>query len=317
MNNFPQVSVVCSAFNAGDTLINSLESVLSQEGVDFEVVVVNDGSTDDTLRLLRRFAAKDDRIRVLDQENRGLTRALISGCEVANGRYIARLDADDLCLPGRLKKQCQLLDKNSDVVFVSCWSQAIGPQNETLFETQRPADSSKATHALLFERQGPTAHGSVMFRKSTYEMVGGYRPEFYFAQDSDLWLRLGEVGKLAYVPEVLYSFRISPTGVSSKFREVQHALGELAHACRNARLNGDQELPFLAQAKTMRPGLAKPVKSDPVAGNYFIGRCLSRRGDLRAARYLAKVLVRRPWQIGAWFGLIECLGPRGSQTEAK
>lgn len=311
----PHVSIVCSAYNAGVTLRATLESALSQDGVTLELIVVNDGSTDGTAQILDGYAAADPRVHVIHKQNEGLTKALIVGCEAARGQYVARLDTDDICLPGRLRKQAALLDLDPELSFVSCWTRSVGPGDEPLYEICRSPEPNEATRGLRDSRLGPPHHGSVMFRKDLYKQVGGYRTEFYFAQDSDLWLRLVEVGKFACVPEFLYQFRVDPASISSKYRSVQHALGELGHACRVSRNCGESEAPILEQARMLRPGLATPVKPDPVAGDYFIGRCLLKRRDARASRYLFRVISRRPWMVGAWIGIIlsfikQYTGPR-------
>jgi glycosyltransferase involved in cell wall biosynthesis len=293
-------------------LRRSLESVLGQEAVDFELIVVDDGSTDRTPSILSDMAATDQRVRVLRQENRGLTQALMLGCSHARGEFIARHDADDVSLPGRLSKQLVLLRSCPRVSFVSCWARALGPQDEVLFETTRPSDSRQATELLRGQRQGPCGHGSVMFRRSDYERVGGYRREFYFAQDTDLWLRLSEVGELAYVPETLYVYRVATCAISSSYRSVQHTLGDLSDLCAKARQNGESEDVLLSQAASMRPARKGSSVPDPLAGDYFVGRCLVRRGDPRARRYLWKVLEKRPWSVGAWLGVCQTMFFRGS-----
>jgi glycosyltransferase involved in cell wall biosynthesis len=301
----PAVSVVTSVFNGGRSLRASLGSVLRQQGIDFEVIVVDDGSTDDSPAVLEELAHSHAHLRILRQQNQGLTRALVHGCARARGRWIARHDSDDLSLPGRLANQARLLEANPHLSMVSCWAQALGPEDEPLYDIQRPAHSEVATDLLLHQRQGPPHHGSVMFCKGAYEQVGGYRPEFYFSQDSDLWLRLGEVGQIGYVPEVLYRFRVTEGSISSRYREVQHRLGELAHACRAARRAGTSEEGLLTQAAALRPESVVSLRADPLAGAYFIGRCLLRRRDPRARRYLRKVLRRRPWRLGAWVGFLQ------------
>ncbi len=301
----PEVSVVVSVYNGQTHVRASLESVLEQEGVNLELIVVDDGSTDATPTILRVLAAKDGRVRLIHQENRGLTQALIVGCSLARAEFIARHDADDVSLPRRLARQLDLLRSNQHVSFVSCWSQALGPEDEVLFETKRPADPRQATALLRSERQGPAAHGSVMFRRAAYERVGGYRSEFYYAQDSDLWLRLSEKGQIAYVPETLYAYRVSPTAISSSYRAVQHASGELGHLCQKARAAGQSEERLLGQAALFRPSERNSCRKDAAAGDYFIGRCLISRGDRRARRYLWNVLQKRPWSLGAWLGVCQ------------
>lgn len=303
----PEVSVVVSVYNGEDHLRVSLDSILSQEGVDLELVVVDDGSTDATLSILSEIATADQRVKVVHQENRGLTQALIQGCAHARGEFIARHDSDDLSLPGRLSKQIAFLRACPHVSFVSCWALALGPEDEVLFEIKRPADESEATELLRTHRQGPCGHGSVMFRRAAYESVGGYRHQFYYAQDADLWLRLSEVGVLAYIPETLYAYRVSPNTISSRYRAVQQALGELGHLCRRARESGEAEEAILSQAALLRPAVRGSALPDVLAGDYFIGRCLISRRDPRARRYLWNVLKKRPWSLGAWLGLVHTL----------
>ena len=115
----PVVSVVISVFNAGALLPQAMRSVLDQEGVDFEIVVVDDGSTDGSGEALDRYAREDPRVRVLHQENAGLTKALIRGCSQARGELIARQDVDDVSLPGRLEKQARLLRSDPSLAMVS------------------------------------------------------------------------------------------------------------------------------------------------------------------------------------------------------
>ncbi len=105
----PDVSVVMSAYNGSRDLAKSVDSILCQEGVNFEFIIVNDGSTDESPRLLEQYAAKDARVRVIHQENRGLTKALIRGCAEARGEFIARQDVGDLSLPGRLANELKLI----------------------------------------------------------------------------------------------------------------------------------------------------------------------------------------------------------------
>jgi glycosyltransferase involved in cell wall biosynthesis len=300
----PLVSVVTSVYNGGLNLRPSLESVLNQQGVDFELLAVNDGSTDDSPALLEELARRDPRVQVLQQPNQGLTRALMRGCAEARGEFIARHDADDLSLPGRLERQARRLQSDPSLSMVSCWAKALGPENELLWELCRTTEPAAATERLLHHYEGPPHHGSVMFRKSCYERVGGYRAEFYFAQDSDLWLRLGEVGRLAYEQAFLYTFRIGESSISSTWRTVQHELGELAHACQAARRLGKSETEWLQRAAALRPGLVPRAKPDPAAGAYFIGRCLLARNNPQARRYLWEVVRQQPWKLGAWMGLL-------------
>ena len=143
------VSVVISVYNGADLLRESVDSVLSQEGIHFELIVVNDGSTDSTAAILADYASNDPRVRVLTQANRGLTRALIAGCASARGTYIARLDCGDVCLPGRLAMQAAVLDAHPGCAFVSCWTEFCGPNGEYLYTAKGSRASAERPVEIL------------------------------------------------------------------------------------------------------------------------------------------------------------------------
>jgi GT2 family glycosyltransferase len=300
-----KVSVVMSVFNGERHLHAALDSILDQKGLAFEFVVVDDGSTDGTPDILNRYARADPRIRVLRQENAGLTKALIRGCREAKGEFIARQDVDDLSLPGRLARQQALLAADPSLAMVSCGVGHIGPAEEHLFDHAGSSDADKATLDLLDNFCGPV-HGSVMFRRSAYEMSGGYRWQFYFAQDSDLWLRIAEIGRIAYLPERLYLYRITESSIGSRWGVTQARLGNLSHVCRRARSQGLSEDQTLAAAQLLRPGLIPPAQSDPkgAAGLWFLSRCLLSKADRRGLKYASRYVARRPLDAKGWLSLV-------------
>ena len=301
----PDVSVVVGVRDGAATgLRASLESILSQSGVSLELIVVDDGSDDDTPAILHDMAKADPRIVPLRQEPGGLTLALMRGCSVARAQTIARHDADDRSLPGRLAAQLELLDTGRELAFVSSWTRALGPADEVLWESRPPAEPERATRMLVEGELGPPGHGSVMMRRAAYERAGGYREHFYLGQDGDLWLRLAEQGGYAVVPRVLYEYRVSPHSLSSRRRGLQVEYGRLARACRAARLNGRSEGGILAEAAQLKQRLPSAAPDAPWRGPYFIGRCLTRRRDPRALRYLALALRLGPVQPRAWLALL-------------
>src|SRR5262249_54997199 len=154
-----------------------------QEGVAFEFIVIDDGSTDGSSDILEEYAALDPRLRVVHQENRGLTRSLITGCSMARGKYIARQDSDDVSFPDRLRRLAVEMDCNPDAVVVASPSAMLGPRGEFLF--------NRYSEAAPVDLETETfCHGSLMFRRDAYERCGGYRAEFRAAQDVDLQFRL-------------------------------------------------------------------------------------------------------------------------------
>ncbi len=287
-------------------LRDSIESILTQLHPDFEFIVVNDGSTDRTQHILRLCAGQDARVRILEQENQGLTRSLIRGCLAARGKYIARQDADDLSTPDRIVKLAQLLEVDPGLVFASSWAEWIGPEDELLWEMRRPSRSEEATRQLLHEGIGPPAHGSAMFRKESYQAAGGYREEFYYGQDSDLWLRLGQLGRLGYVQETLYRWRFNLSGITVTNRTLQRRFGKIGQECHAARMRGESDRVFLREAD----GLRRQILSGAVtrtsdrkltaAANYFVGSRLAQRGDHRSREYLLRTTRANPLNWRAW-----------------
>ncbi len=173
----PQVSVVMSVYNGAATLTGTMDSFLAQEGVTFEFIVVNDGSTDGGGAILNDYARRDSRVRVIHQENTGLTRALIRGCAEARGQYIARQDAGgDVSLPGRLARQFAFLESNPTVALTSCGTRFVGPEGEFLYEMVQQGDElQRGLEQLRIDQiRGPSHHGSTMFRRAAYQCVGGY-----------------------------------------------------------------------------------------------------------------------------------------------
>jgi len=298
----PVVSVVMGVYNGVEHLQQTLASILSQEGCDLEFVVVDDGSTDDSGRILDEWAVRDVRLHVIHQENTGLTRALIRGCAAARGEFIARQDAGDVSLPGRLAAQCAYLEKNPDTVMVASGTRFVGPENEPLYEIQRVGDELGKGLSNLDVRtiQGPSHHGSAMFRRSAYAKTGGYRPAFIVAQDIDLWLRLSEHGKLWGLSEVHYLARLAANSISGRRRADQMRAGVLAIECARLRRSGQSD-------QVRMEAEAFPAARTGGASNrlemsrfyYFIGACLRKSDPSAAWRYFRRAVRENPLFIKA------------------
>lgn len=292
----PDVSVVMGVHDAAPYLAETVDSILSQEGPRLELVVVDDGSRDGSREILRGYAERDSRVHLVEQENQGLTRALIRGCGMVRAEYVARQDAADVSRPGRLAAQSAALDADPALAFVSCWTDLCGPEWEFLYtrrgsgRAEHPLDAvgSRDGRAMLLD--APTHHGSVMFRKRAYDHVGGYREAFFLAQDRDLWYRLAEEGRLQVLPRPLYAARVLPASRTSTHREIQLRLGRLALRALELRQQGRSEEEAVNEARGLRPD-AVPDDSSRAAAYYFVGEALRRNGDGRAIAYFRKALA--------------------------
>jgi len=258
--------------------------------------------------LLDAWAAREPRMRVIHQPNQGLTRALMLGCREARGEFIARQDVGDASLPGRLAAQAELLRTQPSLVFVACRHELVGPCCEPLGvapgHEAAPAEGLRNRDGRVLPNP---AHGSVMFRKSAYVAAGGYRPEFYFAQDVDLWSRLIVQGDFDYVPQPLYQVKVDLHGISAHHREAQQRLRALVAEGAALRRAGGSEAEMLQRAARIRPAAKQAVRSRAKAPStsaaYFVGSCLARQRDARAKGYLLQVLRHKPWHLKSWLKL--------------
>jgi glycosyltransferase involved in cell wall biosynthesis len=244
----PAVSVLMGAYNAERTIRAAIESILTQTFADFEFIIVNDGSTDSTSAVLGEYAEFDGRVRVIEQANQGLTRSLIAGASRARGRYIARQDADDVSMPRRLQKQVEVLDAQADSVLVTSWVEDLSPEGVCCAVHKKLQHAVKMPSGASISMVGIAAHGSVMMRRESFEHVGGYRACFYYAQDSDLWLRLSREGRFSVVPEVLYRRVIGMGSISSRYRQAQSRFCELAQESFRATHAGTSDEQMVAAA---------------------------------------------------------------------
>ena len=303
----PEVSVVMGVYNGAEYLHESLESILGQEGVDIELIIVNDGSTDESQKILEEYAMKYKCIRLVNQENQGLTRSLIKGCDMARGEYIARQDADDVSLPGRFSRQSECLRNYKEITLVSCWTIFTGPKGEEMYRIERHETPEEATRKLhvqdINKIQGVSGHGSTMFRRNDYFHVGGYRKQFYFAQDLDLWLRLTDSGLLSFIPEFYYKVRFTVGCISTAHHKHQIDLTKIMIDLTEIRKQNGDETDLLKKAESVKPKRKSTSSRDKAKGFYFIGKCLMDNNDRRGMKYLFKSAMTNPLMLRSWTNL--------------
>ncbi len=217
----PAVTVLMAVYNGERTLGPALESILGQSCGDFEFLVVEDRSTDGSRELLERYAKQDRRLRILpNPENLGLTRSLQRGLEAARGRCLARLDADDLALPGRLEAQLTLLAARPEVGLVGGGIRVVGTGGKLLREWFPPTEDAALRLELLVKNHA-FAHSAVMFRRESALAAGGYDQAFRYAQDYDLWCRLSAQARLASLPELVVERLAGAEAISVLHRQEQ------------------------------------------------------------------------------------------------
>jgi hypothetical protein len=212
----PLVSVVLPVLNGADTIGAAVESVLAQTLTDFELIVIDDGSTDDTAAVLAGI--HDERLRVSTHpECRGLTASLRSGVEMATSGLIARMDADDVAYPDRFALEYGLFRASPQVGLVATAYSALDDDGTAVRYVGVPPDHASVALWLLFGCC--LAHPTVMFRRDIYRLVGGYREDEFPADDYGLWLRMVDVTQVATVPSSQLMYRSSRTGVSAVYAD--------------------------------------------------------------------------------------------------
>jgi len=211
-NTSPRVSVLMTCFNAGSTIESSARSIISQTFTDWELVVVDNCSTDNSLVVVQNLNDKRIQIIALDA-NRGRTPALKVALEAARGEFIAILDADDVSDPQRLQLQTEFLDKNKSVVVVGSWYRNINSASELISEVQTPTRSIDVVRRLASDN--PIVNSSAMFRAESARTVGGYDQRYLYAQDFALWLALATIGELAILPKFLVDIRRVQSSLSA------------------------------------------------------------------------------------------------------
>jgi glycosyltransferase involved in cell wall biosynthesis len=203
----PEVSVILAAYNAEKYLVEAVQSILDQTFRDFELLLFDDGSKDSTPQIVKDLAAKDPRVVPISRPNKGLTPTLNEGIARATGTFLARMDADDVALPQRFEQQVKYLREHPECVCVGSRVTTIDPLGSPLKDTDHKLTHEEIDADLLKGIGWSIVHPVAMMRADAVRKVGGYREQFKTSQDLDLFLRLGEVGRLANLPAPLLKYR--------------------------------------------------------------------------------------------------------------
>ena len=214
----PKVSIIMSVFNGEKYLESAVNSILRQSFLDFEFIIINDGSTDNTEKILKRFT--DKRLKIINNKtNIGLTASLNKAIKQARGEFIARMDADDISLPFRLEYQVKFLEENPDIALVGSSYYICDEKNKIQSIVEVLTEPEKLKQEL--KKQNWFGHGTVMFRKNIIDNIGAYDESYKYAQDYELWLRIANKFKVANIKEPLYIWRRTKENISSKKEEEQ------------------------------------------------------------------------------------------------
>lgn len=235
------ITVLMTCYNAEYWLDETIQSVLNQSFRNFEFVIINDGSIDKTLDIILSYARKDSRITVLDKQNTGLTESLNFGLRASRGKWIARLDADDLCEPNRLEVQYNYILSRPNLVLIGSNFYEIDFEG-ALVKNQTYPNNHKNLVRNLERHKRFFPHSSAFFRRDIALNIGGYNTRFQRSQDHDLWLRLSRKGQIGSIGKSLVKIRKHNCQISHE----EHGLKQLCYdyastVCHFLRNNGIED----------------------------------------------------------------------------
>jgi glycosyltransferase involved in cell wall biosynthesis len=207
MNN-PKISVIMLAYNSSKYISESIKSVINDPFKNLELLIVYDNSTDNTEEIINDFSRIDDRIKIIHNENKkGIVGAANTGLKYSKGEYIARLDSDDINLPGRFLKELEFLDKNKDFGLVGGGYRQINSEGKFLKNVWIPGAEPEKINAILFF-ENYFVQSSVMLRKSILNETGCYDENIVSTEDYNLWVRISEKSKVWNFSEIFIYYRV-------------------------------------------------------------------------------------------------------------
>ena len=317
----PRVTVVMAVYNAAEFLREAVASVLAQTYHDFELIVVDDSSRDDSLAILQSF--DDPRIRIIRHHtNVGAGLSRNDGLAAARGELVAIMDADDVCAPTRLGRQVAFLDENPLVGLVGCGIyDNIDASGAVLYTSYLPQDNETIQRTLL--ERWCFLHPSIMFRRALYESVGGYRKAFEVAEDHDFILRILEHCQAHNLYERLVSYRLNPKGLSVIGHQYINELGDAAMRLARRRRSGQSEdldaemagwleLKGRLEAPSRLARIAQKWRDSLYAANRYYGfgcRELCAGHLERARRCFVQSLRTNALFVKSWIGVALSLMP--------
>ena len=298
MSPGPLVSVVLPVHNGAPFLHAAIESLLQQTFSSLEIVVVDDGSDDGSLGIAQKFAASDPRVTVLALAHGGMAHALNAGVAASRGRYIARMDADDISYPDRLRKQVDFLEANPECVLVGCAIEVMDESGAPVGFLYYDGEHHAIVDNLLNGRSG-IAHPTVVVRREALLAAGGYDAALYPSEDFGLWLRMCEHGDLRNLQEPLLRYRRHDQAVSIRDHNAQVTMtAAIVTKARKAR-----------GLRLLRTRKAR--QSSPQARYHFdcARLALSAGRRLRAVRHASSSIARDLLWIEAYMAFAACFFP--------
>lgn len=296
----PFFSVIIPVFNAARFLLEALESVSAQTFGDFEIIAIDDGSSDDSSRIIEAHAKRDDRVVTRSRQSQGVAATRNEGVHLATGRYVAFMDADDVAVPRRLELQRRYLQQHPDCVALGGQTLFIDHEGLPMYRSDFPLDHDAIDRTHMTGGGCVLLQGAAAVNRNAILEVGGYRERYPVAEDLDLLLRLAETGRLANIDEILIHYRLHPASLThtNLASGTQWAEAAIRDACLRRGIP--------------TTGIEVPQPRNRNAPTELVFRAMKahRSGfSGTARRYAARALTRRPASPTAWWVMLVVLFP--------
>lgn len=290
-----EISVIIPVYNGQQYIKSAIDSILSQTLKNFELIIIDDGSSDGTPEIITKYAKHDSRIIFKSRDNVGMVATMKELEEMAACRYVARMDADDIAMPNRLLMQKKFLDTNPEFVLVGSQIIQIDSKNNKIGRPNLPTSHDEILNGLLLKPDStpvPIIHPTVMIRRSSLLSVGGYDPSLTASEDRDLWLKLSSIGKLANLPETLLHYRRHFASFTSTRSDESRQLRK--QVILNYYYRNNLPLPNLIEDSVGRTQLQWETylqwSKQSLSSNFYQS----------SFRYFILALVRQPFSVLAW-----------------
>ncbi len=283
------------AYNAGLYIEEAVSSILEQTFRDFEFLIINDGSKDNTMELLSQY--KDPRIRIINRENRGVIASLNEGISLASSELIARMDADDVCYPQRLQVQYDFLMANPDYLAVGSDAEAIDKEGNYLLHLS-PLGHSYEEIKNTVHLKVPFIHPCVTFRRRAVEKVGGYPVNALHFEDHLLWRKLIETGKVCNLRETLLKVRFNPESVTIDERWIGQPFLDIRKRSIQAGMVSQEDAALLRTKVNfhVRPEFKHASYYAMVAKKYL----WNKTDSVKARQHLGESLRQYPYKLSVY-----------------
>jgi glycosyltransferase involved in cell wall biosynthesis len=313
----PIVSILVPVYNVEPYLRQAIDSILAQTFTDFELILINDGSTDRSGEIIDSYRARDSRIVAVHKENEGVARTLNRGLAMARGKYIRRFDSDDTCLPTALEHQIEFLEQHPDVALVGTQIAFQSASGKIAWNFRNPHNKYfqnrdyRIVDASEFFDGCPIIHATVLIRTEIIKHLGGYRTEFLTSEDIDLWLRIIEVYPAAALNECSYFVRLHQTSATRRHKSSGSFYRELALKFHEERIAIGSDLLQRGESMPHPPAFTQNYapSADPDGRTFrddldFIYRLMVDARDWRNISLLGRQALSSGWRRSETYKLL-------------